>query len=215
MTRSKRAIANALGLLLAAGLQAASGPLAPPAAGGASTYRIAPARSRVGFSISKWRIFRKEGIFRDFHGEIAIDWENPPASRVEVTVEAASLDTREPHRDETVRSADFLDVRRHPTLTFRSLEIAPGRAGLYDVTGDLTIRGITRRVTVPVRVAAAAAASEIRFRARFEIRRTDFGVDGTRWSGGKAILGDEVSIALDLAADRIGEPDAARSQASR
>lgn len=218
MTHPKRAIAAALGLSAAICLGASSGPEPDPAPAPARIYRILPSESRVGFSISKWRILRKEGMFRDFGGEVSIDWENPSASRVEVTVEAASrLDTHDRHRDETVRSDDFLDVAHHPTLRFESRRISPLGKGLYEVTGDLTIRGVTRRVTAPVRVTpAAGTASLMRFTGSFRIRRTDFGVNGTRWSGGRAILGDEVTITLDLAAAARAETKASRlAQASR
>lgn len=201
MTHPKRAIAAALGLSSALFLGASSGPQPEPGPAPARPYRILPSESRVGFSITKWRILRKEGLFRDFRGEVSIDWENPATSRVEVSIEAGSLETDDRHRDETVRSDDFLDVAHHPTLFFESRRISPLGGGLYEVTGDLTIRGVTRSVTAPVRVTPAArTASVMRFTGSFRIRRTDFGVNGTRWSGGKAILGDDVTITLDLAA---------------
>ncbi|MGH9367796.1 MAG: YceI family protein, partial [Thermoanaerobaculia bacterium] len=174
-------------------------------------YRILASESRIGFSISKWRILRKEGRFRDFRGEVSIDWKSPSASRIDVTIEAASLDTHDRHRDETVRSDDFLDAASHPTLRFESRRISPLGRGLYEVAGDLTIRGVTRSVKAPVRVTPGARpASVMRFAGSFRIRRTDFGVNGTRWSGGKAILGDEVTIALDLVAVATTETKASR-----
>jgi polyisoprenoid-binding protein YceI len=184
---------------------------APPLAGSEASsgiYQIRPEDSRIGFTIQKWVVFKEEGRFRELRGEVAIDRENPSASRVWVEIVAASLDTRDRHRDEAVRSPDFLDTRRYPTLRFESrrVSVSPKGGEFFDVEGDLTIRGVTRRVTVPVRLRGLARVPEVGdlagFETSFTIKRSDYGVLGARWSAGKAILSDEVVVSMEVGARR-------------
>ncbi|HEY7573576.1 MAG TPA: YceI family protein [Thermoanaerobaculia bacterium] len=169
-------------------------------------YEIRPEDSRVGFTIQKWVVFKEEGRFREMRGEVAVDRENPAASRVWVEIVASSLDTRDPYRDRTVRGEDFLNVRRYPTLRFESRRVLPKGGEAFDIEGDLTIRGVTRRVTVPVRLRGLARVPEVGdlagFETSFTIKRSDYGVLGSKWSGGKAILSDEVVVSMEVGARR-------------
>lgn len=169
-------------------------------------YEIRPEDTRIGFTIQKWTIFKEEGRFREMRGEVAVDKENPTASRVWVEIVAASLDTRDAFRDKAVRGEDFLDVRRYPTLRFESRRVVAKGGEDFDIEGDLTIRGVTRRVTVPVRLRGLARVPQVGdlagFETSFTIRRSDYGVLGTKWSGGKAILSDEVVVSMEVGARR-------------
>jgi polyisoprenoid-binding protein YceI len=194
-------------LIITIALAAAPGAFPQPASEAASgTYEIRPEDSRIGFTIQKWVVFKEEGRFREMRGEVAIDRANPPASRVWVEIVAASLDTRDPHRDKAVRGEDFLHVQRYPTLRFESRRVAPKGGDQFDVEGDLTIRGVTRRITIPVRLSGLARVPQVGdlagFETSFTIKRTDYGVLGARWSGGKAILSDEVVVSMEVGARR-------------
>ena len=177
----------------------------PVVAAAADTYNVDTAHSTVGFSVR--HIFtRVPGEFNDFAGTIVYDPENPAASKVEFTVQAASLDTRNERRDGHLKSADFFDVEKHPTLTFKSKKVS-GSGDALQLTGDLTIRGVTKEVTVPVEVLGTMGA-KAGFATEFKIDRTDFGVAWNRAAeGGGSILGDEVTIRIDVEADKV-EPEA-------
>lgn len=182
-----------------------------PAFGGESAepvvYRVDSTHSSVDFSIMKWVITRQVGSFRQIEGTIRMASDCPESAEVEIRVDAASLDTRNSGRDRVVRSEDFLDVEAHPYITFRSVDVRRNRNGSFDVEGDLTIRGVTRRIITPVQLAGVADLSGfgelISFDTSFVVDRSDFGVLGTRWSGGKAILEDEVEVRLTVTANRV------------
>jgi polyisoprenoid-binding protein YceI len=176
-------------------------------ASGAAVYRVDPTHSSVEFSISKWTVTRQTGTFRSFGGTIRMAPDRPETARVEIRVAAASLDTRNEDRDAAVRSDDFLDVANHPFIIFRSRAIRADGPGSYFVTGDLTIRGVMRRIVAPVTVIGIEAVPGVgelaSFEATFDLDRRDFNVLGTRWSGGSAILGNEVTVRLRIVARKV------------
>jgi polyisoprenoid-binding protein YceI len=187
-------IALALGILARAGL-AAPGPSSP-----SKTYRISPSYTTLSFTATKWEVFKEEGIFHDFNGTLTYDPANPAACAIDVTVQSASLDTRNDTRDQVLRSDDFFDVAKYPTLSLRSTAIAADGTGAYTVTGDLTIHGITRRITVPAKLIGARVMPGIGdfagFETTFTIDRREYGVLGTRWSGNTLAI--EPAIVLHL-----------------
>src|ERR1700722_13361237 len=109
-------------------------------------WQIDPAHSAAHFSVRHLMISNVRGEFSKLSGSVLLDPADPTRSTVEVSLETASVNTREPQRDEHLRSADFFDVANYPVITFRSKQIAAG-AGDFKVTGDLTIRGVTKEVT--------------------------------------------------------------------
>src|SRR3954453_12535048 len=113
------------------------------------TYKVDADHSGVGFSIRHF-VSNVSGRFRDFDGVIKYDKANPAASSVEFTVKAASIDTANNDRDEHLRSKDFFDVQKFPTLTFTSTKVVAKDANTLDVTGNLTMHGVTKPVTFPV-----------------------------------------------------------------
>ena len=181
--------------------------LAPASPAQATAYDISHVYSNVGFSITKI-FFKEEGGFRDYSGQVVFDAAHPERSRVQVTVQAASIDTRIETRDKVLRSDDFFDVERYPTLNFVSTSVTPKSAELLDVAGDLTIRGVTKHITIPVHYLGhkqmAGWHDFVGFETDFTIDRTDFGVNGTRWSGGNLILSKEVNIHLSIGAVKPG-----------
>src|SRR5689334_8534142 len=104
-------------------------------------YQIDPAHSSANFVIRHLMITNVRGGFSKLQGTIAWDAENPASSTIETSIDAASIDTREPKRDEHLRSADFFDVEKYPTITFRSTEVKQKGEGELEVRGDLTIHG--------------------------------------------------------------------------
>jgi polyisoprenoid-binding protein YceI len=113
-----------------------------------STWKIDPTHTTVGFSVKHLMISTVRGRFANFTAVMQLDEAKPANSKVEVTVDANSLDTRAAQRDEHLRSPDFFDVANHPQLTFVSKRVEGDLAGDFRIIGDLTIRGITREVTL-------------------------------------------------------------------
>ena len=181
--------------------------VAPICPAQATTYEIAHLYSNVGFTITKI-FFKEDGGFRDYSGKILYDPDHPERSTVQMTVQAASIDTRNDTRDKVLRSDDFFDTEHYPTLSFVSTSVTPKSGGALELAGDLTIRGVTRHITIPVRYLGHKQMPGwhdfVGFETEFTIDRTDFGVNGTRWSGGKLVLSNDVNIHLSIGAVRPG-----------
>lgn len=167
-------------------------------------YSVMPEHSIVSFTIVKWMVLRETGRFTRFSGAIRYDPARPAESSVAFDIEAASIDTGIEMRDSVLRSDDFFDVARFPTWRFRSAAVRDEGEGRLTVDGDLTIRGVTRRMRIPVSalgVNRIDGVGEISgFETKFAVDRTAFGVNGTRWSGGRLSLGQDVDIELRVAA---------------
>ena len=166
-------------------------------------WQIDPAHSAAHFSVRHLMISNVRGEFGKVSGNVVLDPSDLTKSTVEVSVDATTINTREPQRDEHLRSADFFDVANHPAITFRSKQITAAGAGRFKVTGDLTIRGVTRAVTFDVdgptppvkdpwgNVRAGVSATA-------KINRKDFGlVWNALTEAGGVVVGDEVSITFE------------------
>jgi polyisoprenoid-binding protein YceI len=143
------------------------------------------------------------GSFTKFSGTILVDRADLEKSSVEATIEIASLDTRSAKRDSDVQGADYFDTAKHPTITFKSTSWKKTGADSYDVTGDLTIKGITKSVVLQVKQLGFGAGLMGAYVSGWEVtttlKRHDFGVDGPGWLG-KAI-GEEVAVSISIEAD--------------
>jgi polyisoprenoid-binding protein YceI len=156
-------------------------------------------------------IARTRGRFREFSGTIHIA-EAPEQSSVEVAIVAASIDSGDPQRDSHLRSPEFLDVERHPELRFRSTRVRSVADDRWEVTGELTIRDVTRPVTLDVEFCGVATDPWGNLRAAFlastEINREDFEVSWNQaLEGGGFLVGKGVRIELDIEAVREPEQD--------
>ncbi|MGH9778008.1 MAG: YceI family protein, partial [Candidatus Acidiferrales bacterium] len=180
-------------LLLLSSLLACSLPAVAQAPTQPTTFRVRDGDTAVQFTITKWSVFKEEGRFRDFNGTILYDPQNPAASRVEFDVRVASIDTKIGTRDRTLLSEDFFHAERYPTMSFRSTRVVPQGKDSFLVTGNMTIRGVTRQLTVPVKLLGfshypdghgSERVNIAGFETSFTLDRTAFGVNGTRWSGG-------------------------------
>ena len=173
--------------------------VAVPLAAEMTRYQVRPVYSNVGFSIVKWGVLKEEGVFREFSGTLEFDPAAPERSRIDVVVQSASLDTKNDTRDNVVRSDDFLDVQRYPTLEFHSTAVQNGV-----VTGNLTIRGVMRRIQFRPAFLGVRDLPKIGklagFETTFGIDRRDFGVMGSRWGAVPGTLGDEVQVHIVVGA---------------
>jgi polyisoprenoid-binding protein YceI len=168
-----------------------------------TAWQIDPAHSAAHFSVRHLMISNVRGEFTKLTGTAAINALEPEKSSVEVTIDANSINTREPQRDEHLRSADFFDVANHPTLTFRSKRVQAQGADTFKVTGDLTIRGVAKEVTFDVEGPTPAVKDpwgNIRagITATAKINRKDFGVAfNALTETGAMVVGEEVKITIE------------------
>lgn len=166
----------------------------------ATLYRVEPVNGTVEFTILKWGVFREQGTFRDFEAKISWDKQDPRKSSVGFEVDVRSIDTKNENRDGTLRGVDFFDVAKYPKMTFRSTAVEPRGKNLANVTGDLTIRGVTKRITVPVRLTGEAKngnQSLAAFETTFTIDRRHFNITGGRWiAQSPGVLANEVTIRI-------------------
>ena len=166
-------------------------------------WQLDPAHSAAHFSVRHLMISNVRGEFGKVSGNVVLDPSDPTKSTVEVSVDTATIDTREPQRDEHLRSADFLDVANHPAITFRSKRITAAGADRFKVAGDLTIRGNTREVTLDVEGPTPPIKDpwgNVRtgVSATTKINRKDFGlVWNALTEAGGVVVGDEVSITFE------------------
>lgn len=143
------------------------------------------------------------GRFNDFDAVIHLDRTNASNSSVEFTIQATSIDTGNKNRDEHLRSPDFFDVAKFPTITFKSTAIKERSKDLYDVTGDFTMHGVTKRITLPVQFLGFGRGPGGSEKAGFEINTTvnrkDYGVVWNRnLDEGGVLLGDDVKVTINL-----------------
>lgn len=170
------------------------------------TYEIDAAHTVVEFSVKHLMVTNVKGQFTQVSGALHFDEAHPTRSSVSATAEAAHVDTREPQRDEHLRSADFFDVEHFPIISFNSRRVEPTRRpDVYRVVGDLTIRGVTREVafdtTYVGKVTDPWGNTRIGINATTTVNRKDFGL---HWNmaleAGGVLVGDTVKISLDVEA---------------
>ncbi|MGB7766066.1 MAG: YceI family protein, partial [Candidatus Acidiferrales bacterium] len=169
----------------------------------ASTWNIDPVHSVAEFKVRHMMISNVKGRFAVRQGVLILDDADVTKSRVEVSLDAASVNTHEPQRDAHLKSPEFFEVEKFPTLSFKSTRVARTGEGELDVTGDLTIRGVTRSVVFKVEGPSAPTKdpwgnTRLGLAATAKINRKDFGLawNATLETGG-FVVGDEVAISLE------------------
>lgn len=169
-----------------------------------TTWTIDPAHSSASFKVKHMMISDVRGSFRDLQGSVVIDEDNLKNSQVDVKIVADSIDTGIQKRDDHLRSADFFDVAKYPSLTFTSKQVKDVTAESFKLVGDLTIHGVTKEVTLDVTGPSAEAKDpwgNIRkaAQATTKINRKDFGLtyNAVLETGG-VLVGDEVQIELEV-----------------
>ncbi len=163
---------------------------------------IDKAHSQINF-IADSRLISARGHFATWDAEISLDAANLASSSVTITIDAASIDTRVDRRDTHLKSADFFDVETHPKITFTSTAVRPKAEGQLDIEGDLTIRGTTKRITVPASMVFYDAGLG-RFRGEFVLKRTEYGVS---YDSRLNPIKDDVTVQWDFA---VQDPAAAK-----
>lgn len=174
----------------------------------AGTWAIDPAHSSVEAIARHLMVAKVRGRFGSYEGEIVVG-DTPEDSSVEVTIDAASIDTGETKRDEHLRSPDFLDVENHPTLTFRSTDVHRTGERTLEVAGDLTIRGATRPVTLDVEYLGVTrdpwGNTRAAFSATTEIDREEFGITWNQaLETGGVMVGRKLKVELEVSAVHSG-----------
>jgi polyisoprenoid-binding protein YceI len=180
--------------------------IAVPLAASADTWQIDPGHTTIEFTVRHLTISSVRGQFNKFAGTITAKGNDPASVSIEATIDTASIDTRSADRDADLKSVNFLDVAKYPTMTFKSKKVEAAGPGKYNVVGDLTLHGVTKEVTLAVDVPSApikdpwgnmrAGAS-----ATAKISRKAFGLTWNKLiEAGGAMVGDEVSISIDVEA---------------
>ncbi len=174
----------------------------------ATTWEIDPAHTSVQFSVRHMMISNVRGELRKVSGTVQADDQDPTRSVIEATIDAASVDTREPKRDEHLRSPDFLDVARYPTITFRSKRVQKAGDRHYKVVGDLTLHGVTKEVTLDVDgptppMTDARGLVHAGAEATTRIDRREFGITWSKaLDGGGLMVGNDLDVTIDVEAIR-------------
>jgi polyisoprenoid-binding protein YceI len=175
-----------------------------PAPAATSTWQIDPAHSAAQFSVRHLGISMVRGAFSNVKGTINYDDKDVSRSTVDVIIDVTTVDTREPDRDKDLKSDKFFDVAHYPAMTFKSKKVEQAGPGKLKVTGDLTIRGVTKEVVLDVEGPTAPVTDPWKNQraavtASTKINRQDFGV---KWNAtldnGGVVVSDEVSINIDV-----------------
>lgn len=167
-------------------------------------WNVDTVHSTVGFSVRHMMISNVKGTFNKFDGNIELDPTDLTDASIEFTIDASSVDTRMPDRDDHLRSADFFDVENHPNLTFKATEIKKTSEDNYDMTGDFTIRGTTKPVTFDITFEGMAkdpmsGDEAAGFTGSTKINRKDFGLTwNTALETGGFVVSDEVKINIEI-----------------
>lgn len=169
------------------------------------TYKLDPSHSRIGFVARHAMVTKVRGAFNEFEGTGFLDGENPANTTVEVTIQAKSIDTRNEQRDGHLRSNDFFDMETYPEIRFVSTEARQIDDSTFELTGDLTIKGVTKPVTVPFSFEGAATDpfgnQRVGFEGQVTVNRKDWGVN---WNAaletGGVLVSEKVTLEFELSA---------------
>jgi polyisoprenoid-binding protein YceI len=186
--------------------------IALPAAALADTWLIDPAHTTVEFSVRHMMISNVKGRFNKVSGTVYAEGANPKSVAIDAVIDAASIDTRVDKRDQHLKSPEFLDVAKYPTITFKSKGAEAAGEGKWKIKGDLTIHGVTRETVLDVNgptpsIKDPMGNQRVGASATTRINRKDFGLTWNKMlETGGALVGDEVTISIDIEAIHKGAP---------
>jgi polyisoprenoid-binding protein YceI len=171
----------------------------------ADVYLIDKVHSTMGFQVR--HLFSKvPGKFDDFSGQIQLDEANPEKSSVQVTIKAASVDTANKQRDTDLRSPNFFDAAKYPEITFKSKSVTKTGDKTANITGDLTMHGVTKEVVLKAELLGKGAGMQGKtvtgWDASTALKRSEFGLSWNKAVEGTQIVGDDVQIDLHVEADK-------------
>lgn len=181
--------------------------------GETGTYQFDKAHSFIGFKVNHMGLIEVPGFFRDFTGTVNYEADDITKSSVEFSAKATSIDTGVAPRDKHLRTADFFDVEKYPDLTFKSTKVEKKGKNLV-VTGDLTMRGVTKQVSIPFQIAGWLPEGErngakMGIQGETVINRRDFGINyGNNLPSGIPAIGDNVKVVLQIEAGKAKAPAA-------
>jgi polyisoprenoid-binding protein YceI len=180
--------------------------LALPVIGNADTWQLDPAHTNVEFTVRHMMISNVKGQFQKTSGTIAVNGNDPASAKIDATIDASSVYTRVERRDADLKSPNFLDVEKYPTITFKSTKVEADGPNKWKVTGDLTLHGVTRPVVLEVEGSGAPISDPMGntragASATATIKRSDFGLTWNKaLEAGGVMVGDEVAISIDVEA---------------
>jgi polyisoprenoid-binding protein YceI len=169
------------------------------------TYSLDVTHTRIGFSARHAMVTKVRGAFNEFDGTATLDGDNPGNSSVALTIQVASVDTRQAQRDEHLRSSDFFELEKYPTITFASTSIEHQGGNDFEVTGDLTIKGTTKSVTFPLEFTGSAKDPFGNVRVGFEggttLKRSDYGIEfNAALETGGVLVSDKINLEFEISA---------------
>jgi polyisoprenoid-binding protein YceI len=169
------------------------------------TYTIDPVHSAVAFTARHAMVTKVRGAFNDFEGTVSLDGSNPANSTASVTIQVTSIDTRNGQRDDHLRSNDFLAMDQYPTITFVSTAARQTDADTFELTGDLTIKGVTKTVTIPFELQGDAqdpfGNTRVGFEGKTTINRSDYGVSfNAALETGGVLVSEKITLEFDISA---------------
>jgi len=170
------------------------------------TYKIDPVHSAISFKVRHFFSY-VNGSFTKFEGAINVDSDHPEKSSVTATIDAASVDTKNDKRDADLRSDDFFDVAKFPTITFKSKSVKQTGADSGDILGGLTMHGVTKEITLHVKFLGKGKGMGGKAISGWQvttdpIKRSDYGLTWSKAVEGTAVVGGEVTISIDVEADK-------------
>jgi polyisoprenoid-binding protein YceI len=170
------------------------------------TYKLDPVHSSISFKVRHFFSY-VTGNFTKFEGTIRVDPDHPEKSSVTATIQAGSIDTKNEKRDEDLRSPDFFDVAKYPTITFKSKSVKQTGADTGDIVGDLTMHGVTKEITLHAKFLGKGTGLGGKPISGWQvtpdpIKRSDYGLTWSKTVEGTAVVGEEVTVSIDIEADK-------------
>ncbi len=170
-------------------------------------YHLDPVHSSINFKVRHFFSY-VTGTFKTFEGTLHLDPAHPEKSSVTATIQATSIDTQNEKRDEDLRSADFFEVAKYPTITFKSKSVKQTGAESADIVGDLTMHGVTKEITLHAKFLGKGNGMGGKPISGWEItaepiKRSDYGLNWSKAVEGTAVIGEAVTITIDVEADKV------------
>ncbi len=170
------------------------------------TYKIDPVHSSISFKVRHFFSY-VNGSFRKFEGTIHVESDHPEKSSVNAVIQTASIDTGNDKRDEDLRSADFFDAAQFPTITFKSKSVKQNGPDSGDITGDLTMHGVTREITLRVKFLGKGKGMGGHAISGWQVtagpvKRSDYGLTWSKTVEGTAVVGQDVEVTIEVEADK-------------
>jgi polyisoprenoid-binding protein YceI len=176
-------------------------------------WQLDPMHTQVEFSAKHFGMMTVRGRFNDVASSGTVDPEHPESSSIDVTIDVASLNTHNAQRDNDLRSSYFLELEKYPNITFKSTRIEPSGADRFALTGDLTIKGITKAVTLDVQrygeINDERMGHRVSYTAEGEINRKDFGMEFDMFADNRLVVSHEIKISVEVeVVERAAQPTA-------